>query len=212
MKTIPLNDFLRYVDSLEIPLYPPDDSFKDIPSAATNSFKNHWDARKKCNNKGMWPIVDRRWTKKLSNWIGNKKCLEIMAGGGWISKALNNHGIDIIATDNFSWEKTHKDMKLLCDVLKKDAAEAAAYYKDRDILVVSWPPFNQNDICDACNAWGVDRPIIYIGEGEGGCNAPEGFWEHFKELDNQPKIPLARWAGINDRVIIGYWTWEKLHI
>ena len=35
-----------------------------------------------------YALIDKTWTKKLADFIGNKKCLEIMSGCGCLSKAL----------------------------------------------------------------------------------------------------------------------------
>ena len=36
------------------------------------------DARKICTDRGMWAIIDLKWTKQLSKWIGNRTVLEIL--------------------------------------------------------------------------------------------------------------------------------------
>jgi len=171
------------------------------------NYMNVFMSREKCTKKGMWAIVDKTWTKQLAQWIGNRKCLEIMAGAGWLSKALNEHGIDIIATDDDSWtnkEHKHTDMKKVYPIETISGKDAVNNYLDRDILIVSWPPYDNSEICRICDEWGSDRPIVYIGEGDGGCCAPEIFWVDFK-IEEEPNIKIPQWDGIHDHLMVGYW-------
>jgi hypothetical protein len=168
-------------------------------------------ARTKCIKLGTWAIVDLKWTKQLANWIGNRKCLEVMSGAGWLAKALVMHGINIIPTDSYSWEKTqHKEAKMVYPVERIDAIESVKKYQDRDILIVSWPPYTDETICKVCDEWGTDKPVIYIGEGEDGCCAPGTFWQNFKEIESHPSIKIPQWWGIHDYLTIG--RWERINV
>jgi hypothetical protein len=204
-----LEEFLVYIKNNQIP---PDSSFayKDWYFSMESTL-SLFEARQECNKKGMWAIVDKKWTCELAKWIGKRKCLEVMAGAGWLSKALLECDIDIIATDNFSWDKQHTNLTPLCEIEKIDAVEAVRKYKDRDVLIVSWPPYDDSTICDVCKLW-KNKPIIYIGEGDGGCNAPENFWNNFKEIENQPKINFPQWYTLHDSIYIGkYEEVEKIN-
>jgi hypothetical protein len=152
----------------------------------------------------MWAIVSQEWTTQLAEWIGERKVLEIMAGAGWLAKALSDCGVNIVATDSGDWDERHDKMMRLYPIKKHDAANAVRLF-DADILICSWPPYGSDAICDAATVWGTERPIIYIGEGDGGCNAPEEFWEHFREMDNAPNIPLISWDGIHDHIFFGHY-------
>jgi len=201
----PTEQFLDSVEKGIIPDYPPqfdEDTFNSSFLSVTAK------ARSFCTKRGMWAIVDKQWTKELAKWIDDRKCLEIMAGVGWLSKALSNHGIDIIATDDSSWTtkgKRHENMSPVHPIEKLDAINAIKKYKERDILLVSWPPYTDETIVKCCDEWGYDKPIIYIGEGEGGCCATKSFWLRFKEADNVPRIELPKWGGIHDYIFVGYW-------
>jgi len=159
-------------------------------------------ARIECMNVGMWAIIDQEWTKYLAQWIDNRTCLEVMSGAGWLAKALSMHGIDIIATDNDSWcgvesmwqfEKVHSIEMI-------DAVKATEKYKDKDILIISWSPYDDHTICEVCDEWGTDKPIIYIGE-QDGCNAPEEFFENFEVPEGAPEFGMKSWDGIHDVVL-----------
>ena len=196
------HEFLKCIDDKEIPPYPPNGC---IGSGlyTTTSF---WKHRVYCTERGMWAIVTKDLATALANWIQNRRVLEVMAGRGWLAKALDEQGVDIIATDNNSWDDRHS--KLLVSIFpveRLDAVIAVEKYSDKsDVLLVSWPPYGDEAICDVARAWGITRPIIYFGEGWGGCNAPDEFFEHFVEEDTD--IRLASWPGIHDNVCIGHWS------
>jgi len=176
-------------------------------SPGLRNYSSYWEARRECTEHGMWAIVDLNWTKVLAGWIGGRKVLEIMAGRGWLAKALAFHGTSITVTDNYGWAAKHDKTKNVHPVIRLKAENAIRKYADAEVLIVSWPPCNGHEIIRVAEIWGRGRPLVYIGEGGGGCNAPEGFFEHFKELDNDhPDIPLYSWDGIHDHVWIGHWT------
>ena len=152
------------------------------------------------NQMGMWAIVDKTWTKKLADWIGDRTVLEVMAGKGWLAKALSEHGVDILPTDSKEW---HKEQEEVFPVVKMDALKAAASYK-RDILLVSWPPYTKTKINEVCEVY-RGKPIIYIGEGPGGCTANDVFFEHFKPIDEQPDARVPSFDTIHDYLEVGLW-------
>lgn len=136
-------------------------------------------ARDACTHRGMWAIVDRQWTKHLADWIGERRCLEVMAGAGWLARALHDHGAAIRATDDYSWDaRQHGQMERVYPVDQCDALAAVEWYGDADVLIVSWSPYEDDTIIHVCDAWGTTRPIVSIGE-EDGCNAPPEWWAHF---------------------------------
>lgn len=213
---IPLDQFLQHVKAGTIPSGPPIGSSpggRDWYSAnlpideAVQADVDRYSVRRQANLHGMWAIVDQVWTKELARWIGKRRVLEIMAGAGWLAKALHGHGVDIIATDSYEWNEQHSLMKHVYPVEElHDLAAIIKYNKWAQVILCSWPPYGSDAIVGACQLWGRRRPIVYIGEGEGGCNAPDEFFQHFRLIEPQPSIPLMAWSGIHDRVEIGKWT------
>lgn len=196
-----ISDFLGYVRNFEIPPSAP--IVPDWMERQRGDMMDVYTARSECTKLGMWAIVDLDWTKRLAAWIDGLKVLEVMAGKGWLAKALSLHGVDIVATDNMGWTNMHADPTYLYPVEKLGARAAVTKYQDANILLVSWPPYGDIEVMKVCKAWGTNRPIIYIGEGEGGCNAPDGFFRRFRE--EEIDIPLPQWDGIHDYVRIGYY-------
>lgn len=166
--------------------------------------------RQQCIKMGLWTVIDQQWTRELSRWIGNRRVLEIMSGMGHLAKALTDHGVRIIATDDKSWdEKLSKNTKVWFDVEPMDCCRAIKKYGDAsDILLVCWPPFESDAIVKACHLWGGEKPIIYIGEGESGLNAPDEFFAGFEEI-GIGGINMMSWESIHDRVVVGYWRGGK---
>ena len=163
-----------------------------------------WTARTECTERGMWAIVDRPLAQALATYIDGRQVLEIMAGAGWLAKALSDEGVSIIATDSQEWDARHDKMARVYPVEQLEASEAIAHYPHAEVLIVSWPPYGEGAVVEAGQCWGSGRPIIYIGEGQGGCNAPDEWWDHF-DHDASVQIALMSWCGMHDHVWVGYW-------
>ncbi|MDY0315456.1 MAG: hypothetical protein RBR32_10305 [Bacteroidales bacterium] len=157
----------------------------------------------------MYALIDLKWTKGLADWIKNRKCLEIQAGVGWLAKALKHHGIDIIATDNYSWESIkQRSSSKIFPVFNMERTDAIDHYENwADILIISWPHFHDSEIVSICKKW--SKLVIYIGEGNGGCCASEEFFDYFEELEDSPIIKNPSWEGVYDNVRIGTFINKK---
>jgi hypothetical protein len=151
---------------------------------------------------GIWPILEKEWLDQLAKHLQGKKCLEIMAAGGAITKGLLDRDINIIATDNYSWnekEDVHTNLIKFTHVEKLDAINSVTKYNnDYNTLICSWPPCDDCELAIAAKNWSGE--IIYIGEDNGGCNANDEFFNHFEILD---EIEIPRWQGIYDNLYIG---------
>ena len=153
---------------------------------------------------GMYALVSWAWVTPLAEWIGDRKVLEVLSGRGWLAYALREKGIDLIATDNFSWGQSHRD-KALTEVIEMDALDAVEKYgESTDILILSWPPYGEEIAYRAMKKLYDINPnavIVFIGEGSGGCTADDNFFDHFEPLYNDSFSP----------VIEGYESWHTLH-
>lgn len=151
----------------------------------------------------MWAAVDLTWTERLAAWLGDRTVLEIMAGRGWLSKALTHHGVQITATDDHSWDTSRSSV---FEVHTYSAQEAVKKF-DAEVLVVSWPPYHSDDealLPPVLDIWGTDKPIVYIGEGESGCTATDEFFKHMEWDDVD--IPMPHHEMTYDKLQIGRWT------
>lgn len=192
-----IEEYLGYIRRYEIPPIPPQGLMFDYIGSMEQTI-----ARGICTDHGCWTVVADSWLRPLAEWIGDRKVLEIMAGGGWIAKGLRNHDVNIIATDDGSWNHKHEKMKELVRIERFEAVDAVKAFPDAEVLLASWPPYDNDAIFEACEEWSARGPIIYIGEDRGGCNAPDVFFEHFLVED---RIEIPQWYGLHDILMIGNW-------
>jgi len=83
-------------------------------------------------------MVAYDWIRPLSEWIGERKCLEVMCGSGILSRALKDCGTSVIASDVTSWGKEWTEIEYI------DCLDALAKYGHKtDIVICSWPPYNE---------------------------------------------------------------------
>lgn len=154
---------------------------------------------------GFVPL-DKTFIQSLSNFIGDKKCLEILAGKGSLTKGLKDNGINIIATDNFSWNARLNLSDLWTDVENIDCLEAIRkYVKDVDFIICSWIPMDDigYDIVKLMNELNPECKMILIGESEGGCTATEKFFNNIVDEPDTFDIVNEKfnsWAFIYDHV------------
>jgi hypothetical protein len=205
--------FIETLDRLEIPDSPPFTRRTFRMWESLDGEREFVDYRQEATKRGMWALVYCCWVEILAHWIGDRQVLEIMAGRGWLAKALKESGVQVTATDDGSWDERHSKSGPVCEVLTLDAIEAIEKLgSTADVLIVSWPPYGDEAVSKATAAWGENRPIVYIGESHGGCNAPDSFWQHWREDSDAPEIPLAQWEGLHDIIEIGYYVAEGHHI
>jgi hypothetical protein len=90
--------------------------------------------------KGIYCFYSRELVAALSALIASRCCLEIGAGDGTLARFLQEHGVQVTATDNHEWEKSvaYPDW-----VQKMDAREALKKIAP-EVVICSWPPA-QND-------------------------------------------------------------------
>jgi hypothetical protein len=72
--------------------------------------------------------------------IASRSCLEIGAGDGTLTRFLENHGVQLTATDDHSWKNSVDYPEW---VKRLDARVALATYNP-EVVICSWPP-SRND-------------------------------------------------------------------
>lgn len=155
-------------------------------------------------------LLTSEWIDLLVKWIGNKKCLEIMAGCGSLSYCLKHRGVDIIATDNFSWSNgcRVKWDQYWTNIENIDAIEAIEKYSDRDIIIMSWP-YMDNCAYESLLKMRKTNPnaqMIYIGEPRGGCTSSDNFFEVIEYVNDHSFLEInqkfPKWNGIHDQIYL----------
>ena len=160
--------------------------------------------RKYTENIGF-PLFAENWVKPLAKWIGDRPCLEVMAGSGFLSYALSLYGCNIKSTDNFTWFPRFN--KIYYNVEQMDCIEAIEKYgKDVKFILISWP-YMDNDAYRCLKTMRTINPscrMIYIGEDIGGCTADNLFFENLIECDvksfREAVKKYRRWQGVSDSV------------
>ena len=189
----------------------------------TGKLPNTWDLknmdslsnlefRDKFISKLGFAAINKKFIEVLNDEvIKNKKCLEIMAGTGALSKALYDLGIDVISTDNLSWDdlESYQSWKSRSfNVEKLDCVKAIEKYgKDVDFIICSWPPYDEPQATQAIIKMREVNPnckMIYIGEDQGGCTADDDFFNNWKDVYEPEETNgcFERFYGLHDRIYV----------
>lgn len=124
---------------------------------------------------------------ELTDYLKDKKVLEVFAGNGYLASLLSAKGVDITSTSLKAGHDGH-DVKMYYPVVEMSANEAVLTYTG-DVLLMSWPTTTPNAI-KAVELWSklYDKPFIFIGEVTnyernelGGC-ATDEFFEKTKAI------------------------------
>lgn len=157
-------------------------------------------------------LIDKTWTKKLSDFIGNKKCLEIMSGCGSLSKALKDNGINIISTDDFSWDGNsesnwNKYRNYWTDIENIDCIKAIEKYgKYVDYIIMSWAYMDDMAYKSLLKMREINPncKMIVIGEDKYGCTADDDFFDNINIIDDRKIDEINKlytsWDGIYDYI------------
>jgi len=149
-------------------------------------------------------LITKNFIKALSEWIGDRSVLEIMAGTGYISKSLKDEGVNVVAVTDIK-ESSWGFKKEWTEVEKLSANDAIMKYNNVDIIICSWA-YMDNNMYEALLTMREYNPnaiILYIGEDYGGCTANDNFFENLIPIEDdafeENVIPLYRqWGGIHD--------------
>lgn len=168
------------------------------------------------NDVGMFAFVSWKWVNPFVKWLDGRKCLEVMAGRGWLTHALRQKGVNVIATDNFSWAKKRNWEEPLTPVDELDAIDSVRKFgADIDILIMAWPYMDDTayEVIKELHKVNPSALVVYIGEGGGGCTASDLFFEHFKEEDddtlfNRAAAEYERWEYLHDLMFLGQYVEE----
>ena len=181
-------------------------NYSDLPG-----FDGIWDTtgyRGKYCAKYGFVLLSKELIDALVEYLHDKKVLSVMSGSGYLEKHLKDNGVDIIATDDYSWcnrrPNYFNDAKEN-GVEDMDAVEAVNKYGDwADIILLCWPYMDDgayNVLMEMRNH--PDTIMLYEGEDIGGCTANDEFFLEADYGTHDPAIykinsSLPRWSGIHD--------------
>lgn len=162
----------------------------DYPSSILNNIIYFYksDSSESIKDISGFVRVFRKWTNPLANYIGDRKVLEVMAGNGMLAYTLKRSGIDIIATDNLSWERFSRKNPWPIAIENIDAIQAIGKYGEKiDFLLMAWPMYNDptgHGCMEELYKTNPDAIVIYIGEWEGSCTADDAFFKCIEVLND----------------------------
>jgi hypothetical protein len=85
---------------------------------------------------GIYCFYSRELVSRLAELIGDRRCLEIAAGDGCLSRFLAERGVEIVATDDHSWSDRVRYPET---VIRQDARTALRVHQPQ-VVICSWPP------------------------------------------------------------------------
>lgn len=153
------------------------------------------------------------FARELKTVIGEGIVLEVGAGTGLLAKYLDAVGVNITATDDYSWydeEKIGTGWKRYFPVEKFDFKEAIQKYR-ADYLLLCWPMYGNPLAREAAELFTEQNPgglIIYIGEGMDGCTADDEFHNGIEMVDELENVNLVypQFIGLHDYVSLVRWV------
>lgn len=179
-KYIPIITLLK---QKQIPENYPNDEDEKVFSHSLGSSSLY--ARDEIVQNSCFCLLAYDWIRPLAKWIGKRKCLEIMCGSGALSKGLQDCGIDIQATDDFSWPHFKEPWT---NIEKLSAVDAIKKYgRERDIVICSWPPMDSaaHDALLTMRQVNPSALMIYIGESNEGCTADDNFFATIRYVEDE---------------------------
>ena len=138
---------------------------------------------------GLWSLPNLETASLIKDELQINSVLEIMAGNALWSKAFNEVGLNVIATDNLEWAKTsNTGKKQFLRVENLDANKAIQKYNKVDAVFCSWAPNFGNYDLQVVQNWSTTdiSHLLFCGEKDGATNT-KIFWsnvnlKHTKEL------------------------------
>jgi len=83
-----------------------------------------------------------------------------------------------------------------------DFREAIEKYKDWfDIVLLSWPPYNESMAREVWELLPKNKKLLYIGEDEWGCTADDSFFEAVEGKEIATDY-IDTFPGIYDRIVV----------
>ena len=158
-------------------------------------------------------LISEDWINPLARYMKKNLIkempltLEIMAGGGSLTKALMDKGLTVRATDNDTWVWKWSKWTVVEKLNALDAIRK--YISECSYLLCSWA-YMDDDLYNALILMRKLNPqckLIYIGESFGGCTASAKFFDTIEDVSDarflQSVSRYKRWCGLHDRVRIG---------
>ena len=130
----------------------------------------------------------------------SKVIVEIGAGRGYWAHLLDERGATVHAYDNGSWV-LHSEVQPWFDV-RCGGPEMVERHPDAAAFIC-WPPYDTPMAFEVATRVVAGGSLIYIGEGHGGCNADDEFWDLMDDqVPEKRSVNLPQWWGLHDALTI----------
>ena len=208
-------EILEMIKNKQIPYYYPKDFYTRFGYYGNFNIEEEMDGFKRrdvvIENMGFI-LISQDWIDTLSEILKGKNCLEIMCGTGALTKCLKDKGVNIKATDNFSWggvSNWNKDKNYWTKIENIDCIDAIEKYGiDLDYIIMSWAYMDDTGYRALLKMREVNPncKMIYIGESDGGCTADDNFFNEINIIQNEKINEINQlyksWEGIYDRFML----------
>lgn len=181
---------------------PEDVYIKSLFEASPREYSEQTSCRHEIIRIAGFPIITKKLCRALAEFIGDRKVLEVMSGLGCLAKGLRDEGVEIKATDNFTYDRySNRDQRsdaFIDDIENIDAVEAVNKYgKGYDLLLISWAPYgNPIDykVLTTMRSVNKDMEIIWLGESVGGCCGSDEFFNNAECIEDDKINEINKYA------------------
>jgi hypothetical protein len=141
-----------------------------------------------------WAVPTREAIRAIASFVGDRRLLEVCAGGGLWARLLGGAGLQVKATDAEPVADSHFSVQVL------DAEAAVKNHRDCEALLMVWPPFRQDCAFRALNAFAGDR-LIYVGDSR---FTADGRFHDLIDAEwlLADRLPIPAWPGLDDHVFL----------
>lgn len=154
-----------------------------------------------------WSVPSEDSIEKVKDFVGGDNIIEIGSGYGMWAKVMQDAGISITATDSFSNRGEYVPVrnKSFTDVEDLEAMEAIQKYSGYNVLMLSWPPYDDPMATNTLKSFSGNK-LIFVGEDCGGCTADDEFFKVLGAFwNNVDWVDIPKWWGIHDSLSL----WER---
>lgn len=152
-----------------------------------------------------YALINQGFVKSLATFIGNERCIEVMAGRGLLSALLINEGVNVICTDSNEWKLSSNELSYT-EIEQIEAEEAINKYgSEIKYVIMSWPPMDESSayrVAKTLRKINSNAKIIYLGE-YNGCTADKSFFNYVEEVYDEKFIEVIKsyqtYVGTHDR-------------
>jgi hypothetical protein len=184
------------------------------PLGALRNYLREVGRRRRFLKQYGWAVPTEEALNAIRDFVGERHLLEVAAGNGLWSYLLSCSGLQVIATDDYSWGGPGADpnakaalpsgfaipMGQFYPVEALDVVNSARKYAECRAMLLCWPPPDRPMAHQALTAFQGER-FIYISDRA--CTADEAFYaELVKHWELHDAIDIPNWLGLHDAVYL----------